>query len=285
MTAPARVAVNLRAVGREDVRRGDALLTPDVVAPTTLVDARIDRRRPAKPRRDSCGCGRSACTIRRLAPDGVPGPLWSGSFWTRRCHSRWATALLLRDPGRRQVVGGATVLDPAPPSLRRRGAARARAASLAAAHGTPDRADELARRARRPASSCAEIGVPVRRSPAHGVVAAGTWLVTAARWEDVDAGAPQRHRQSFDRAPRRRYDPCGPCARAAARRSAAPLAPAAFVPGARGQRRQGPQARERSRAAPRSRTGGVTAGRVAPRSRRSRLRSSTSSPDSRAWSP
>ena len=69
--------------------------------------------------------------------------------------------MLLRDPGRRQIIGGATVLDPAPPALRRRGAAKARAASLAEDRGTPDAGAELARRGAVSRSFLREIGVPV----------------------------------------------------------------------------------------------------------------------------
>jgi len=42
VTAPARVAVNLRGVAHGDVRRGDALLTPGAWRRTNVVDARVD---------------------------------------------------------------------------------------------------------------------------------------------------------------------------------------------------------------------------------------------------
>ena len=44
VTAPARVAVNLRGVAHEDVRRGDALLTPGAWRRTGVVDVRSRRR-------------------------------------------------------------------------------------------------------------------------------------------------------------------------------------------------------------------------------------------------
>jgi selenocysteine-specific elongation factor len=88
---------------------------------------------------------------------------------------------ILRDPGDRSMWG-VQMLDPAPPALRRRGAARARAKQLAAADGTL--ADEVARR-----------GV-VRRSLLHrlgardagvaaGTLAAGDWLVSPERTEQL----------------------------------------------------------------------------------------------------
>ena len=91
--------------------------------------------------------------------------------------------VLLRDPGRRQIVGGAKVLDPAPPALRRRGAARARAASLTEDRGTPDAGAEVARRGAVSRAFLLEIGVPVGETPPAGVVSTGSWLVTEPLWE------------------------------------------------------------------------------------------------------
>jgi len=42
VAAPARVAVNLRGVAHDEVRRGDALLTPGAWRRTEVVDARVD---------------------------------------------------------------------------------------------------------------------------------------------------------------------------------------------------------------------------------------------------
>jgi selenocysteine-specific elongation factor len=57
-----------------------------------------------------------------------------GCCWSARCPYGPGDRLLLRDPGSR-AVAGATVLDPEPPALARRGDAAGRAAALAA---TPD---------------------------------------------------------------------------------------------------------------------------------------------------
>jgi selenocysteine-specific elongation factor len=203
VTAPARVAVNLRGVAHGNVRRGDALLTPGAWRRTSVVDARVEggglpshvvlhvgaAAMPAKVRRldvlspagslrDSSpessrdswpGSRRDSCVARLLLE--APLPLQVGD------------RVLLRDPGRRQIIGGATVLDPAPPALRRRGAARARAASLAEDRGTPDAAAELARRGAVSRSFLREIGVPVGDAPPPGVISAGSWLVTEPLWE------------------------------------------------------------------------------------------------------
>ena len=130
--ATARVALNLRGVAVEELSRGDALLTPGAFRSTDLVDVTLDRRPggPAARRaggarrlgdRRARGCARWAapCVRLRLA---APLPLRVGD------------RLLLRDPGARRVLG-ADVRDVDPPELRRRGAARQRAAELAARPG------------------------------------------------------------------------------------------------------------------------------------------------------
>ena len=103
--------------------------------------------------------------------------------------------LLLRDPGSRRVLG-ADVLDVDPPELRRRGAARQRAAELAARPpGRRPPSAELARRRVVRAEDFAAMGWPraARTRPAHGpwLVAAGVADELAARVPDVVA----RYRQ------------------------------------------------------------------------------------------
>jgi selenocysteine-specific elongation factor len=88
---------------------------------------------------------------------------------------------ILRDPGSR-MVRGVQVLDPAPPSLRRRGAARARAARLAAADGTL--ADEVARRGVVRRSVLRRLGA--HDGPlAKGTLEVGDWLVSPGRTADL----------------------------------------------------------------------------------------------------
>ena len=208
VTAPARVAVNLRGVAHGDVRRGDALLTPGAWRRTNAVDARVDggdlpshavlhvgaAAVPVRVRRlDALSPARSS---RGLSPDSSP----DSRPGSRRdsCVVRLmldaalplqvGDRVLLRDPGRRQIIGGATVLDPAPPSLRRRGAAKARAASLAEDRGTPDAVAELSRRGAVSRSFLREIGVPVGDTPPPGVISAGSWLVTEPLWEQWRRG-------------------------------------------------------------------------------------------------
>jgi selenocysteine-specific elongation factor len=207
VTAPARVALNLRAVAHGDVRRGDALLTPGAWRRTTVVDARIDAAVLPSHAVLHIGAAAVPATIRTLEPGAssgtsvvrltldVPLPLQVGD------------RVLLRDPGRRHVLGGGTVLDPAPPPLRRRGAARARAMSLASDQGVPDPGAELARRGAASREFLRGIGIPLGDALPSGVISAGSWLVTETRWDEwvqalraavdsratalIDAGVPQ----------------------------------------------------------------------------------------------
>ena len=182
--APARVAVNLRNVRHEDIRRGDALLTPGAWRGTTVIDARAGGGEAPTHVVLHVGAAAVPAIVRRLEATrqaqtsvvrlilDAPLPLQVGD------------RVLLRDPGRRHVVGGATVLDPAPPPLKRRGAARARAASLAADHGNPDAGAELKRRGAASRRLLHAIGVPVGDPPPPGVISAGSWLVTETLWEE-----------------------------------------------------------------------------------------------------
>jgi selenocysteine-specific elongation factor len=175
--AVARVAVNLRGVSRDEVRRGDALVTRGRFAPTELLDVRVhgdpvSRLPPAL----TLHIGSAAVTarVRPLGADTarlrLPRPL----------PARIGDRALLRDPGRHEVVGGVTVLDVAPPPLARRGAAAARAATLAAMDGRPDERDELRRRGLVRRSELVRMGVDVTTDPV-----ANDWLADPDRWTEL----------------------------------------------------------------------------------------------------
>jgi selenocysteine-specific elongation factor len=181
----ARVALNLRGLARDDVHRGDVLLSPAAWRPSSVLDVR------AAPGVDlptrlvvHVGCAAVPATVRPL---GTPA---DDALRVPAVRLRLAVALplqvgdrlLLRDPGRRLVLGGATVLDPAPPALRGRGAARLRASDLLDHPGTPDLEGELSRRGAATATLLAEIGVAVPEPLPSFAVAAGGWLVAAGLW-------------------------------------------------------------------------------------------------------
>ncbi len=174
--AVARVAVNLRGVDRDRVRRGDALVTPGRFHQTDLVDVRVtgdpvDSLPPAV----TLHIGSAAVTarIRPLGDDTArlrlsrPLPLHLGD------------RALLRDPGRHHVAGAATVLDVTPPALDRRGAAVRRAGALADLDGRPDEATEVRRRHLVRRGDLERMGIAVRSTPV-----AGDWLADPDWWSD-----------------------------------------------------------------------------------------------------
>jgi selenocysteine-specific elongation factor len=181
----ARVALNLRGVAHEAVRRGHVLLTPAAWRTTAVVDVRTaDADLPTR-LVVHIGSAAVPATVRPLAgaPEdrrhGVAVRLQLAAALPLQVGDR----ILLRDPGRRLILGGATVLDPAPPPLRRRGAARARAIALRDHSGTPDLEAELARRGAASVALLAAIGVTIPDPPPATAVAAGRWLVERGRWD------------------------------------------------------------------------------------------------------
>ncbi|TFV91258.1 selenocysteine-specific translation elongation factor [Blastococcus sp. CT_GayMR16] len=190
-TATARVALNLRGVAVEELSRGDALLTPGAFRTTDVVDVTLTSepadRLPAEP---VVHVG-SATVGARLRPlDGAAVRLRLATALPLRVGDR----LLLRDPGSRRVLG-ADVRDVDPPELRRRGAARQRAAELAARpSGTAGAAAELARRRVVRAEDFVAMGWPVPPD----ATAQGPWLVAAGLADELAVRVPAvvaRYRQ------------------------------------------------------------------------------------------
>lgn len=123
--AVARVAVNLRRVDRQQVGRGDTLRTPGAWLDTAEVDVAL---RAAGKLHDQLvlHVGSAAVPV-HVRPLGDAARL----RLARPLPLRVGDVGLLRDPGEHRIVAGVEVLDPRPPGLRRRGAARARAEELA----------------------------------------------------------------------------------------------------------------------------------------------------------
>ncbi len=172
--AVARIALNLRGVQPDEVRRGTTLRTPDAWLLTDLVDARLQGDPAADLPSDlSLHIGSAAVPVRvrPLGPDTArlalaePLPLRIGD------------RAALRDPGRRRVAAGVTVLDVRPPALSRRGAARTRAAELERHDGVPDGRAELGRRRLIRAADLRAMGA---RPP--GAPVAGDWLADPDHW-------------------------------------------------------------------------------------------------------
>jgi selenocysteine-specific elongation factor len=181
---PARVAVNLRGVPHDHVHRGDALLTPAAWRLTSLVDVRYDGGTLPNHVVLHIGSAAVPARVRRIGLERVEG---AGVLARLTLESPLPLAVgdrvLLRDPGLRHVLGGATVLDPLPPELRRRGAARARAAALHLDTSSADLASELVRRGAASRSLLAALGVPIPAPLPTGIVTAADWLIDPAQWD------------------------------------------------------------------------------------------------------
>lgn len=182
-SATARVALNLRGVAVEDISRGDALLTPGAFRRTDVVDVTLTAepgdRLPAEPV-VHVGSATVGAHLRPL--DGTAVRLRLAAELPLRVGDR----LLLRDPGARRVLG-ADVRDVDPPELRRRGAARQRAAELVAMPGgEAGAAADLARRRIVRADDFAAMGWPVP----PGATVHGPWLLTAGLADDLAGRVP-----------------------------------------------------------------------------------------------
>lgn len=140
----ARVALNLRGISHDDVRRGDTLLTPDAWPTTDTTDVRRTTGGPlteaAARLHVHVGTASVPARLRPFDDDHArlmlaqPLPLVLGD------------RLVLRDPGSRRLIGGVQVLDAEPPALRRRGDSAHRAAALTGMDPGGDVAVEVARR-------------------------------------------------------------------------------------------------------------------------------------------
>ncbi|HKV21461.1 MAG TPA: SelB C-terminal domain-containing protein [Mycobacterium sp.] len=141
VAAVARVAVNLRGVDRQQIGRGDTVRTPGAWLDTAEIDVAL--RRAGELHLElvlHIGSAAVPVQVRPLGDDAARLRL------TRPLPLRIGDIGLLRDPGEHRIAAGVEVLDVAPPALRRRGAARERAAELASGHAAPPvcvRADEL----------------------------------------------------------------------------------------------------------------------------------------------
>ena len=282
-----RVAVNLRGVPREAVARGDVLLTPGAWLVTDLLDVRMNaavhsghRRRGGTPIAPGPATLPGELSL-HVGAAGVPArvrPLGADTARLRLPRPlplRIGDRGVLRDPGRREVVTGLTVLDVAPPPLRRRGAAARRAEELTGVDGTPSAAAELARRglARRTDLGAMGIARADVDALAARVPGAAGWLVDPHRSLRPRRGAGRRG----GRARRRRPPRPRPAGRGGPPRRRAPGCPArgGGAPVPPGRDRSGPRTPRRPCDA---RRGGGPSGRRPGRDGRAARRSASGTP-------
>lgn len=166
-----RVAVNLRGVAAEDVRRGDQVLGAGAWPLTGALDVRLSED-GAVPRWLTVHAGTVAVPARVRLFDERHARL----TLARELPLVLGDRVVLRDPGTRRIVGGAQVLDADPPALRRRGDGARRAGALAGRDPAGDLFAEVARRGAVRPESLRELGLPVDAVP-EGVRECGPWWV------------------------------------------------------------------------------------------------------------
>jgi selenocysteine-specific elongation factor len=134
------------------------------------------------------GSARIQARVRLLGPDSVyarlrlkePLPLHVGD------------RLILRDPGAAGLaIYGATVLDPFPPPLARRGAGAAAVRELGAWPETPTAADLLRRHKLLRGPQLAAAGLAVSLAPGEPGPVAGDWLADPEHWAWLRAELPR----------------------------------------------------------------------------------------------
>ncbi|MEU8181104.1 selenocysteine-specific translation elongation factor [Micromonospora sp. NPDC049044] len=184
----ARVAVNLRRIGRDAVRRGHALVTPDRWPAARVIDGRVSGGFAANefPRELILHVGTAAVPVRVRPFDddhvrlqlALPLPLRIGDV------------ALLRDPGQKLLVARFLVLDVLPPQLGRRRGAADRAAELVHYRGVPDAAEEVGRRHLVRRTTLRAMGVTALPEPT-----VADWVADPQWW----AQAGQRLRAAVER--------------------------------------------------------------------------------------
>ncbi len=182
VAAVARVAINLRSVPRESVGRGAALLTPGRWRRTGTVDVTLGVAAADLPTRLTMHVGTAAVPVRVR-------PLLGGSarlILERELPLEPGDRAVLRDPGRRVVAAGATVVDIDPPTLRRRGSARRRGQDLER-NAELDPVVEVQRRGAVRRADLLALGITESAlagerelSVLHAV---GDWLIAPDRWQ------------------------------------------------------------------------------------------------------
>ena len=186
----ARVALNLRGVPADVPARGMALIEPGRWTLATELDVRITP--PAADPRPKfppelllhIGAARARARLRILGQ--APGPIYARLRLREPLPLHAGDRVLLRDPGAAGLaIYGATVLDPAPPPLARRGAGAAAVRELSGWPDVPTAADLLGRHKLLRAAQLVAAGL-TELPPA----VAGDWRADPAHWAALRAELP-----------------------------------------------------------------------------------------------
>jgi selenocysteine-specific elongation factor len=172
VAASARVAIDLGGRAPDDIAPGSPLTTPEAFRDTRVADVRVtgDHRLPEGPVLH-VGSAMTGVHARPL------GEGFARLRLERELPLRVGDRAVLRDPGSR-ALWGVEVLDPAPPPLRRRGAATRRASDLSTLDGTVT--TDLAVRRLAPVDLLHRIGLAAPEAGDGTLVAAG-WALSSDR--------------------------------------------------------------------------------------------------------
>jgi selenocysteine-specific elongation factor len=190
----ARVALNLRGIPADLPARGMALIEPGQWTLTSELDVRVipraDGQHPKFPPDLllHVGSARTRARVRVLGPESDYARLRLADPLPLHVGDR----VILRDPGAAGLaIYGATVLDPFPPLLARRGAGAAALRELSAWPDPPTAADLLRRHKLVRAPQLAAAGLAVSRAPGEPVPVAGDWLADPEHWAWLRAELPR----------------------------------------------------------------------------------------------
>ena len=179
-----RVALNLRGVAVEDLRRGDVLATPDTWRTTATIDVRrvSGRDLTGVPDHLTVHVGTASVPGRVRVFDADHARL----ILDRPLPLALGDRIILREPGV-AIVGGSQVLDVDPPELGRRGAGVRRRDELQSMDVRGDAAVEVTRRGAMRIADLRALGLTFDgNAPPAGVRDVGQWWVadaTMAAWE------------------------------------------------------------------------------------------------------
>ena len=172
----ARVSVRLGSGAPSSLHRGSTLTTPGAWREAQVLDVRVDGPARQLPREPMVHVGAASVPGRLRVLDGNATETAARLTLARPLPWHVGDRLLLRDPGQRRVWG-ATVHDPLPPLLQRRGDGQRRGAVVLAWPGVPDVADEVRRRGLVQRRLLRELGLPDGEPAPADVHAVDEWLV------------------------------------------------------------------------------------------------------------